>query len=96
VDSAAFVSRVAGALKVSDAQAQARIDELSAAGLLEANTDRSVSVTKAGSKLQARIRATVAEITQRLWGDLPADDLVAAGRVLATVLERANAELSRA
>jgi DNA-binding MarR family transcriptional regulator len=95
VDSVALVSRVAGALKVSDAQARARIDELTASGLLEANTDRAVSVTETGSRLQGRIRATVTEITQRLWGDLPPDDLRAAGRVLATVLERANTELSR-
>jgi DNA-binding MarR family transcriptional regulator len=96
VDSAVFVSRIAGALKLRDAQAQSRIDELAAAGLLDANPRRPVSVTEAGSELHGRIRATVAEITQRLWGDLPADDLLAAGRVLATVLERANAELARA
>ena len=96
VDSVALVSRVAGALKISDAQARARIDELAASGLLEANTDRAVSVTETGSSLQGRIRATVTEITQRLWGDLPPDDLRAAGRVLATVLDRANTELARA
>ena len=95
VDRVALASRVAGALKVSDAQAQARIDELAASGLLEANTDRAVSVTETGSSLQGRIRAIVTEITQRLWGDLPPDDLRAAGRVLATVLERANTELLR-
>ena len=95
VDRVALASRVAGALKVSDAKAQARIDELAASGLLEANTDRAVSVTETGSSLQGRIRATVTEITQRLWGDLPPDDLRAAGRVLATVLERANTELLR-
>jgi DNA-binding MarR family transcriptional regulator len=96
VDSAALANRVAGALKVSDAQARVRIDELAASGLLEANTDQAVSVTETGSRLQARIRATVTEITQRLWGDLPPDDLRAAGRVLTTVLDRANAELFRA
>ena len=95
VDRVALASRVAGALKVSDAKAQARIDELAASGLLEANTDRAVSVTETGSSLQGRIRATVTEISQRLWGDLPPDDLRAAGRVLATVLERANTELLR-
>lgn len=95
VDRVELASRVAGALKVSHAQAQARIDELATSGLLKANTDRTVSATETGSRLQARIRATVTEITQRLWGDLPPDDLLAAGRVLATVLERANTELLR-
>jgi hypothetical protein len=40
------------------------------------------------------IRASVSEITARLYADLPADDLAAAGRVLAVVTERANAELA--
>ena len=89
----ALVSRVAGALKIDGAQARARIDELAAAGLLEDGSP--VRVTDAGTRLQARIRGAVAEITDRMWGDLPPEDLVAAGRVLTTVLERANAELAR-
>ena len=55
-----------------------------------------VCVTDAGSELHERIRSAVVEITHRMWGDLPADDLAATGRVLTTVLERANAELARA
>jgi len=38
------------------------------------------------------IRATVSEITGRLWGDLPPDGLAVAGRVLRIVTERAGAE----
>ncbi|MFE2738808.1 MarR family transcriptional regulator, partial [Streptomyces sp. NPDC059349] len=30
----------------------------------------------------------------RIWGGIPAEDLAAAGRVLALVTERANAELA--
>jgi DNA-binding MarR family transcriptional regulator len=95
IDRAALVSRIAGSLKISDAEAQARIDELAAAQLLEVpNVDGSaVRVTDAGQRLQGRIRSSVVEITDRMWGDLPAADLAAAGRVLTTVLERANAEL---
>lgn len=98
VDRARFISRVAGALKITDAEAQAQIDSLAAAQTLEVpESDGSpVSVTEAGRQLHARIRTAVAEITQRLWGDLPADDLATAGRVLGIVLERANAELARA
>jgi hypothetical protein len=51
-----------------------------------------VSLTDAGHQLHVRIRTAVTEITQRLWGDLPTDDLATAGRVLGTVLVRANAE----
>lgn len=95
VDRGAFVGRIAGALKISEAEAQARIDELAAAELFVVVDDSAVTVTDAGRELQGRIRSTVAEITQRMWGDLPADDLEAAGRVLTTVLERANAELAK-
>jgi hypothetical protein len=97
IERAAFVSRVAGSLKISDAEAQARIDELATARLLESpDVDSSpVRVTDAGSQLHGRIRSAAVEITDRMWGDLPAADLAAAGRVLTTVLERANAELAR-
>lgn len=33
-------------------------------------------------------------IGARVWGGIPAEDLAAAGRVLALVTERANAELA--
>jgi hypothetical protein len=29
-----------------------------------------------------------------MWGDLPEEDLATTGRVLSTILERANAELA--
>ena len=95
IERGAFVSRIAGALRISEGEAQARIDELAAERLFEVD-DSAVTVTDAGKELQARIRGEVVEITDRMWGDLPADDLAAAGRVLTTVLERASAELSRA
>jgi hypothetical protein len=93
-----LIARVAGGLRVSGAEAEARIAELAAAGLLRASGDERspVEVTQAGSELHTRIRGAVTEITQRMWGDLPAEDLATAGRVLSTVLERADAELARA
>jgi DNA-binding MarR family transcriptional regulator len=98
IDHDQLTDRVAGVLKVSDADAQARIAELAAARLLEATDGEGspVKVTDAGQQLHARIRTTVTEITERLWGDLPADELATAGRVLDTVLARANTELARA
>jgi hypothetical protein len=68
-----FATRLAGALRVTTEEARARIDELTVAqllGPLEAG-DQSVSVTEAGRVLHASVRARVAEITERLWGDLP-------------------------
>jgi DNA-binding MarR family transcriptional regulator len=98
VDRDELAGRVAGVLKVTDADAQARIGELAAAQLLQGGDgDGSpVTVTEAGRQLHGQIRTAVSRITQRLWGDLPAEDLATAGRVLSTVLERANAELAGA
>jgi DNA-binding MarR family transcriptional regulator len=94
IDRGALVSRIAGSLKISDDEARARIGELTAAQLFEGD-DSTVAVTDAGKELHARIRGAVVEITDRMWGDLPPEDLAAAGRVLTIVLERANAELGR-
>jgi hypothetical protein len=91
VDRDALARRVAGALKAPEAEAHAHLDALEAAGLLAGSP---AAVTDAGRELHGRIRVVVTGITGRLWGDLPAGDLEAAGRVLATVLERANAELA--
>jgi hypothetical protein len=98
VDRDQLIARVAGGLRISEAEAQARIAELTAAQLLQASDGEGspVTVTVAGQQFHGRIRATVTEITQRLWGDLPAEELATAGRVLSTILERANAELDGA
>lgn len=89
-----FAGRIAAALKISEADAQARIDELAAQQLFEID-DSTVTVTDAGKVLQGRMRGAVGEITGRLWGDLPAEELDVAARVLSTVLKRATAELAR-
>ncbi|MGI8450010.1 MAG: MarR family winged helix-turn-helix transcriptional regulator [Streptosporangiaceae bacterium] len=93
-----LASQVAGALKVSPAMAQARVTGLAAAQLLQTGggDEPMITLTGAGRQLHGRIRAAVTEITQRMWGDLPAGDLVTAGRVLGVVLARANAELGAA
>jgi hypothetical protein len=95
-DRAALVHRLAGGLKVSEPAAQALIAELTAAQLVHpTGGDTSpVTPTDAGRQLHGRIRAAVGPITERLWGDLPAEDLATAARVLGTVLARANAELA--
>jgi hypothetical protein len=91
-----LIGRMAGVLKVSEAEAQAHITELVAARLLQdPDGDRlPVKLTDAGQQLQGQIRTAVTHVTQRLWGDLPAEDLATAARVLSIVLARANAELA--
>jgi hypothetical protein len=92
-----FARRVTGGLKISDAEAQAHVDELAAAQLLQLDGDQSpVTVTDAGHQLHSQILTTITPLTRRLWGDLPAEDLAAAGRVLSIILQRADAELAAA
>jgi hypothetical protein len=87
---------VADALKISTADAQAHIADLAAAHWLQiTGQDPAVTVTGTAQQLHSQIRAAITGITQRLWGDLPAADLATAGRVLAIITERANAELAR-
>lgn len=91
-----FTRMVADALKVSETEARAHIADLVTAQQLQITGGApAVMVTGAARQLHSRISATIAEITQRLWGDLPAGDLATAGRVLAIITDRANAELAR-
>ena len=93
-----LVARVAGALKVSEGEAQAHVTQLSSAELLHSAAVGvpTVTLTAAGRQLHKEIVTAITEITGRLWGDLPADDLATAGRVLSTVHGRADAELATA
>ena len=75
-----FTRMVAGALKISENEAGARIGDMVTARHLEIAGDGSaVTVTAAAQGLHSRISTAVAAITDRLWGDLPADDLDTAG-----------------
>ena len=91
IDHDQLVARVSGARKVDGAEVEAAIAGLDAAGLAE-GTGR-VILTAAGLARFAEIRGALEEITARLF-DFPAEDLAAAGRVLAILTERANAELA--
>ena len=91
-----FTRTVAGALKISETEARALIGDLVTAQRLQITGEPpAVTVTGPARQLHSRIRAAIAGITQRLWGDLPAEDLATAGRVLSIITERANAQLAR-
>jgi DNA-binding MarR family transcriptional regulator len=83
-------------LKIDERTAQTAIDELVSAALLEAvpGDEHHVRLTAAGRARHLEIRAAIAEVTARLYRDLPADDLATAGRVLTIITGRANAELA--
>jgi DNA-binding MarR family transcriptional regulator len=91
-----LTARVAHALKEDQETAAARIGQLAAKGLVLTGPGpgSGVALTGAGQRLVDGLQRQTAAITRRLWGDLPAADLEVAGRVLRTVLERAEAELA--
>ncbi|WP_329124249.1 MarR family transcriptional regulator [Streptomyces sp. NBC_01465] len=93
-DIEAIVGGLVGGVKIDAALARAVVDELIAAKLLEAAPGDVVRFTDAGAELHAYTRAAGAKLTARLYGDIPAADLETAGRVLALVTQRANAELA--
>ncbi|MCX5339121.1 hypothetical protein [Streptomyces atratus] len=93
-----LVDRMTGTLKIDAEVAEATVAELSAAGLLEevpGSTPR-VGLTPAGRDRRQAHGAGIADITARLYADLPAEDLATAGRVLTEVTARANAVLAGA
>ncbi|MBA4866505.1 MarR family transcriptional regulator [Streptomyces sp. PSKA54] len=88
-----LVTHVLGSLKADPVDIRATLDELLAKQLLVADGAH-LRPTDAGRELIAAVGAEIAPITARIWGGIPAEDLAAAGRVLALVTERANAEFA--
>ncbi|KAK1180813.1 MarR family transcriptional regulator [Streptomyces sp. NBS 14/10] len=90
-----LVGDVTGSLKTDESVVRGVIEELTAAKLLEADPAEvsRVRLTDAGRELYESTSAETAEISARLYAGIPAEDLAVAGRVLALVTERANAEL---
>lgn len=93
VERDALVNQVTGSLKVDAAEVRDVVGELVGKGLLTAEATR-VRATDAGRALFAEVGAETGELSARVWSGIPAEDLAAAGRVLALVTERANAELA--
>ena len=92
----ALVQRMTGGLKVDAEPVLATLDELEVARLVTraGDAEPAVELTADGIALHRRIRTGIDQITERLYGDLPPDDLATTGRTLATVTQRANAVLA--
>jgi DNA-binding MarR family transcriptional regulator len=90
---AALVDQVAGSLKTDTAEVQGIVEQLLANGLLASEASQ-IRITDAGREFYAAVSGESAQISARVWGGIPAEDLAATGRVLALVTERANAELA--
>ncbi|MEU0159369.1 MarR family transcriptional regulator [Streptomyces sp. NPDC006261] len=88
-----LVIQVQESLKADPADIRDALDELLAKQLLVADGAH-LGPTDAGREFLAAVGAEVAPISARIWGGIPAEDLAAAGRVLALVTERADAELA--
>ncbi|MFH8449581.1 MarR family transcriptional regulator [Streptomyces fungicidicus] len=93
-----LVADVTGSLKTDASAVRGVMEELTAARLLEGDPARPsrIRVTDAGRELYERAAAETAAISARLYAGVPAGDLAVAGRVLALITERANAELALA
>ncbi|MGF0176387.1 MarR family transcriptional regulator [Streptomyces sp. Marseille-Q5077] len=89
-----LVDAVVGALKIDAAEAHSVVDELIAAQLLAPQEPSQVRITDAGRELYEQTSAETAPISARVYADIPAEDLAAAGRVLTLITERADAELA--
>ncbi|MER5475797.1 MarR family transcriptional regulator [Streptomyces sp. NPDC002734] len=87
-----LVAQVQGSLKADEADVRAALGDLVTRRLLVAD-GAYPRPTDAGRELLAATAAEVAPVSARIWGGIPAEDLAAAGRVLALVTQRAEAEL---
>lgn len=88
-----LLARVQESLKTDPAGIRTTIDELRSERLLAADGPY-LRPTDTGRELLAAVSAETAPLSARIWGGIPAEDLATAGRVLALVTERANAELA--
>ncbi|MFD0367270.1 MarR family transcriptional regulator [Streptomyces sp. NPDC127114] len=88
-----LVGSIRSSLKADPAEVRATLDELLHRGLLVTDGPHLLP-TDAGRELLAAVAAETAPLSARVWDGIPAEDLAAAGRVLALVTARANAELA--
>ncbi|MGC4758172.1 hypothetical protein [Micromonospora trifolii] len=89
--------RITSTLKVDEQEVRQVLATLVDADLAQADHDADaprLRLTDAGHAVQARIAAAVADISARLYADIPTDEAGAAARALTVVTQRANAELA--
>jgi DNA-binding MarR family transcriptional regulator len=93
-----LAARITDGLKIDNATVLQAIIELIAAGMLAKLPDDQsrVRLTDVGQARHREIRSAVDEIIGRVYGDISADDLTTAGRVLALITTRLNAETANA
>lgn len=80
------------AMRKGEDHAAGLIERLSSAGMISADPAALVELTPTGRKLHDRLVGETDAIAERLWGDLPPDDLDVAAHVLSTVLRRSASD----
>jgi DNA-binding MarR family transcriptional regulator len=90
-----LVRQLSHGLKIDPSTAVGVVDGLAAEGLVaRSGHPANLTLTPTGDARHRQIRHGIDQITERLYGDLPHEDLATAHRILAIVTERANAELA--
>ena len=93
-----LIGRVVSGLKIDESAVVTALSDLADQGLVSRSPsttdDPRITLTPAGDVRFHQVLDGIAQITLRLYGGLPAEDLIVAHRVLATVTARANAELA--
>jgi DNA-binding MarR family transcriptional regulator len=97
VDENDLRTRVVHGLKVDESTADSALADLLDQGLVTRTpptaANPQITLTPTGTTRWQEVQHGIAQITQRLYGGLPAEDLAVAHRILTTVTVRANAEL---
>ncbi|MET7819491.1 MarR family winged helix-turn-helix transcriptional regulator [Micromonospora zamorensis] len=102
VERAHLTHRVTSTRKIDESAVHQVVAQLVDAGLAQVDRpspasggdEPGVALTDTGRATQRSVVAAVADLSARLYADIPADDARTAARVLTLVTERANAELA--
>lgn len=92
-DLAAITALATSALKITPAAVGDALASVAAAGLADLGPD-AAQLTTEGKEWIAQRRAAIGQSTAGLLSNLPEEDLAAAGRILSTILQRANERLA--
>jgi hypothetical protein len=91
LDRAGAVDRLRTTVKLGEPEIHALFDELVGAGLLDST---GTALSDKGEQVQRGFTDAVAELAERLYGDLPVAEREIAARALAHVTAKANAEFA--
>lgn len=90
-----LVTRVSAAAKFSPAVVETAIAALTESGLVERAPNHELTVTGAGTSLVGELRSKAADHIARAYGQIPAEDLATAARVLTAITATLSEDLAR-